>query len=191
MKVGVTGWNGFLASKLRQRNGIEWTEDIKDCDILFLLGSPTYTSADIDKQGAQVMHRYVNETIKIIDAFSGPVVFASSTGVDDIQLDHTGSTSYNLAKLYLENYVINHCDQWAILRIGTIISKDPDDIAAMKSDRIQPRVKSKDLSNIEWQDYYLYVDDFVNTTVDLIKNFKTGIVEYPLVRLTLTELAKL
>jgi len=191
MKVALTGWNGFLATKLRESTAVEWVEHPEKADMLLHLGSPTFTQAELHQHDAQVMHQYVRESIKIIDRFDGPVLFASTTGVDDIQLDHAGSTCYNLGKLYLENYVINNCDDWAVLRIGTIVSKDPDDIAAMKPDRIQPRIQRKDLANIEWEDYYLLVDDFVNTTLALIQDFKTGIVTYPLTKFTLAELSKI
>ena len=143
MKVALTGWGGFLATKLRTATDIEWTEDRNNCDMLILMGGPTFTDAELDQHDAQVMHQYVRETIRIIDRFDGPVIFASTTGVDDIQLDHRGSTSYNLAKLYLENYVMYNCDVWTILRIGTIISMDPADLLLMKQDRIQPRIKGK------------------------------------------------
>jgi hypothetical protein len=191
MKVALTGWGGFLATKLRTATDIEWTEDRNNCDMLILMGSPTFTDAELDQHDAQVMHQYVRETIRIIDRFDGPVIFASTTGVDDIQLDHRGSTSYNLAKLYLENYVMYNCDVWTILRIGTIISMDPADLLLMKQDRIQPRIKRKDLANIDWKDNYLLLEHFINTTLDRIRNFKTGIVEYQLTQFTIAELTKL
>lgn len=191
MKVAITGWNGFLASKLRENTKITWVEDRADSDMLLLLGGPTFTEAELSQHDAQVMHQYVRETIRDIDRYAKPIIFASTTGVDDIQLDHKGSTSYNLGKLYLENYLINNCDDWAILRIGTVISKNQEDIVMMKPDRIQPRIQSGDLSNIDWEDYYLMVDQFVNTTVEFILNFKQGIVEYPLTKITLAELKKI
>lgn len=191
MKVALTGWGGFLATKLRTATDIEWTEDRNNCDMLILMGSPTFTDAELDQHDAQVMHQYVRETIRIIDRFDGPVIFASTTGVDDIQLDHRGSTSYNLAKLYLENYVMYNCDVWTILRIGTIISMDPADLLLMKQDRIQPRIKRKDLANIDWEDNYLLLEHFINTTLDRIRNFKTGIVEYQLTKFTIAELTKI
>jgi len=137
------------------------------------------------------MHQYVRETIKLLDRTDAPVVFASTTGVDDIKLDHTGSTSYNLGKLFLENYVINNCDKYMILRIGTIVSKNPADIALMKPDRLQPRIQRNDLTNIPLEDYYLDVDTFVNTTMNSILNFKNGIVEYELTKYTLPALVQL
>jgi len=191
MKVALTGWGGFLATKLRTATDIDWTEDRDNCDMLILMGSPTFTGAELDQHDAQVMHQYVRETIRMIDRVDRPIIFASTTGVDDIQLDHRGSTSYNLAKLYLENYVMYNCDAWTILRIGTVISKDPTDLSLMKQDRIQPRIKRKDLTGIDWEDNYLLLDDFLNTTLDRIRNFKTGIVEYQLTKFTIAELAKI
>jgi nucleoside-diphosphate-sugar epimerase len=189
MKVKLTGWNGFLSTKLRENNSIEWVED-GPCDILFLMGGPTFTESELGQHDAQVMHQYVRETIKIIDRFPGHIIFASSTGVDDIRLDHKGSTCYNLAKLYLENYLINNTDRYTILRIGTIISNSLDDIARMKSDRIQPQIQNGIFPS-EWEDYYLDIDQFVNTTIDVILGETYGIVEYPLIKLTTAQLTKM
>ena len=190
MKIALTGWNGFLATKLRERTDVEWTEDREGSDALVLMGGPTFTDAELDQHDAQVMHQYVRETIKIVDRYRGPIIFASTTGVDDIQLDHKGSTNYNLAKLYLENYVLFEADSSAILRIGTVISKDHSDIAMMKPDRVQPRIQ-QGIMPTDWEDYYLYVDEFVNTTLDVILNKRTGIIEYPLAKLTLAQLTKI
>jgi len=38
---------------------------------------------------------------------------------------------------------------------------------------------------------HLMVDDFVNTTLELINNFKLGIIEYPKTTLTLPQLKRL
>jgi hypothetical protein len=190
MKIALTGWNGFLATKLREHTDVEWTEDRNNTDALVLMGGPTFTDPELDQHDAQVMHQYVRETIKIVDRYEGLIIFASTTGVDDIRLDHRGSTSYNLAKLYLENYIINNCDNYAILRIGTVISDNLDDIAIMKPDRVQPRIQQGIMPK-EWEDYYLFVNEFVNTTLDVVLNKRTGIIEYPLTKLTLAQLTKI
>lgn len=191
MKVLLTGWNGFLARKLRECTDIEWLEDSKDSDVLLLMGSPTFTDAELTQHDAQVMHQYVREAIRQIDRYSGPVVFASTTGVDDIQLNHKGSTAYNLAKLYLENYIINNCDKYLILRIGTIVSSNPKDIAMMRTDRVQQRIARKDYKNVSLEDYYLDIETFVTTTVDAICQSKDGILEYQLTKYKISELIKL
>ena len=187
MKVALTGWNGFLATKLRERTEVEWTEDINNSDTLLLMGSPIFTDKELGLHDAQVMHQYVRETIKMIDRYHGHIIFASTTGVDDIKLTHKGSTSYNLAKLYLENYVLYEADSSAVLRIGTIVSDKPEDVALMKPDRIQPRLLAGVLPE-EWEDNYLMVDDFVNTTMDAIINSKPGIIVYPLQRMSVAKL---
>lgn len=189
MRVTLTGWNGFLATKLREHTEIEWTEDL-NTDVLVLMGSPVFTDAELGIHDAQVLHQYVRETIKIIDRFEGHIIFASTTGVNDIQLDHKGSTSYNLAKLYLENYLLYEADSSAVLRIGTVVSDKPSDIAMMKPDRIQPMMLN-DIMPKEWDDEYLLVEDFVNTTIEAIITKKTGIVEYPLVKMSLIDLKRI
>lgn len=191
MRVAITGWNGFLASKLRENNNIEWTENFSNTDTLVLMGSPTFTGTELSVHDSQVMHQYVRETIKIVDRYSGNIIFASTTGVDDIQLDHQGSTSYNLAKLYLENYIINNADSWAILRIGTIVSKKFSDVQLMKSDRIQSKIINGNLKGIPMLDNYLDIDTFVDSTINLILNFRSGIHEYKLTQYTLPKLALL
>lgn len=191
MKVCITGWDGFLATKLRTRNEVEWTKWYSGCDLLLHLGSPTFTGHELTKFDAQMMHKYVKDSIKIFDGYRGPIMFASTTGVDDIQIDHGGSTSYNLGKLYLENYLMNNVDQWCILRIGTIVSQNYIEVGMMKPDRVQQRIARGDYSNIEMKDYYLDVDEFVNTTMDRILNFQNGIVEYKLQELSLPQLIKM
>jgi hypothetical protein len=189
MKIALTGWSGFLATKLREHTEVEWVEYPEQADTLLLMGSPTFTASELGLHDAQVMHQYVRETIKIVDRFDGHIIFASTTGVDDIQLDHKGSTSYNLGKLYLENYIINEADSCAILRIGTVVSNNPTDIAIMKPDRIQPQMLRGIMPN--WEDEYLLVDDFVNTTLDVVLNKRTGIIQYPLTKMTLAQLKKI
>lgn len=190
MKIAITGWNGFLATKLRERINVEWVEYPEDADVLLLMGSPTFTWSELDVHDAQVMHQYVRETIKIVDRFHGHIIFASTTGVNDIQLDHMGSTHYNLGKLYLENYILNEANSSAILRIGTIISDNPKDIDIMKPDRIQPQIRLGVFPK-EFEDYYLTIDDFVNITSNVILNKHTGIIEYPLKKFTLIQLKQI
>ena len=191
MRVGLTGWNGFLATKLREDTRIQWVNGTDDVDYVFLLGSPTFTAETITRPEAQVMHRYVKECIDIIDSATAPIIFGSSTGVNGIELTHAGSTAYNLSKLFLENYIINNCDEYLICRIGTIVSSDYDDVVAMKPDRVQPRLHRGDAKGIDTQDHYLDVDVFVTETVDAILNFKNQILEYPLEKLSIFQLMKM
>lgn len=188
MRVGLTGWNGFLAQKLRERTDVEWVNGTENIDLLFHLGSPTFTAHELTRDDAQVMHRYVKDSMELISKFSGPVMFGSTTGVDDICLTHNGSTSYNLGKLFLESYVLNNCDKYMIMRIGTIYSDSVADVAAMKQDRVQPRIMRGDLKDIPFEDWYLNVNTFVGQTMDAIQNFNTGIFEYNLVKLRMTQL---
>lgn len=188
MKIAMTGWNGFLATKLKERTEVEWVEYPAEADALLLMGSPTFCQEELDMHDAQVMHQYVRETIKIVDRHPGHIIFASTTGVDDIDFRaHRGSTSYNLGKLYLENYILNEADSCTILRIGTIVSHKPEDVAMMKPDRIQPQILQGVLPK-DYADHYLKVDDFVNTTIDVILNKKTGIIQYPLQVMSITQL---
>jgi hypothetical protein len=189
--VGVSGYNGFLASKLRTRLDIDWANRTTNIDYYLHLGSPTFTDAELTKENAQAMHRYVKETIELIDNLTVPIIFASTTGVDDIQLDHKGSTCYNLAKLYIENYIINNCEKYIILRIGTVISKSLKDVLQMKPDRLQQRIIQGNYTGIPLEDNYLNVEEFVNTTANIIHNFKNGIVTYNLQKIKLSELIKI
>ena len=188
MRVGLTGYNGFLASKLRNRQEIEWVDGVHNVDCLFLLGSPTFTGSELTAEDGKVMHSYVKQTVELIDNFKGHIAFASTTGVDDISLDHDGSTSYNLAKLYLENYIISNCSQYQIFRIGTIYSNSRTDVDVMKPDRIQPRIMRKDIKGIPFKDHYLDVDVFVQHTVDTLRGGHNGIFEYALEEKTIAGL---
>ena len=192
MKVTLTGWDGFLSRKLRENKNIQWQKEFHNSDFILLMGSPTFTGLNISKEEAKVLHNYVKETIDIIDKnLEKPIIFCSTTGVDDIDLDHQGSTAYNLSKLYLENYIINNVERWSILRIGTIISKDINDVMMMKSDRIQNRILKKEIQGIPFEDKYLHIETFVNSTIDLLKDFKVGIHYYNLVKYTLPKLSLL
>lgn len=188
MKVGISGWNGFLANKLRTRNEIEWVNRITDIDYYLHLGSPIFTETEISRANGMIMHDYVKHSMELIDSLEVPIIFGSSTGVNDIQYNHSGSTSYNLSKLFLENYIVNRCDNYMILRIGSIISSDIADVHKMKSDRLQPRIFAGQFTGIPYEDYYLDVNTFVDTTIDSILNFKTGIVEYTLKKMTIPAL---
>jgi hypothetical protein len=187
-RVGLSGWGGFLASKLRERTEVEWVDGTQNIDMYLHLGSPTFTHSQLSQHDAHVMHQYVRETIKLVDRLDMPIIFASTTGVDDLVLDHSGSTSYNLGKFYLENYIKYNCDDYLILRIGTIYSTRLSDVNEMKLDRLQPRILRKDYTDIPFEDLYLDVDVFVAKTIDAILNFKSGILEYPLDKLTMGKL---
>lgn len=188
IRVCLTGWNGFLSKKLRENSTIQWTNDFVNSDILLLMGSPTFTNNSLSTDDAKIMHRYVKDTMEIVDKYTNKIIFCSTTGVDDIQLDHSGSTSYNLSKLYLENYILNNCSQSAILRIGTIISDKISDIEMMKTDRIQSRILKGDFKNIPLKDKYLHVNTFIDSTIDIILNFTPGIHNFNLVEYSLSEL---
>lgn len=187
MKVYLTGGKGFLGSKMLERNEVEWVDNWENADIMFLMGSPTFTNHTLSSRDARVMHNYVKNTMRSIDEFTGPIILASTTGVDDIQLDHSGSTPYNLAKLFLEDYLVHGHNPYMILRIGTIVSKRRSDVDRMKPDRLQPKI-TRGIFDIDDVDYYLDVDTFVDSTIKYILNFEQGIKEYELIKLTKTQL---
>ncbi len=191
MKVSITGWNGFLANKLRERRDIEWVQYPEEADYVFLLGSPTFTSSSLTQENAQAMHQYVKETMEIVDKTTVPIFFASTTGVSDIELDHEGTTAYNLSKLFLENYIINHCEEYTICRIGTIITRDVKDFRIMKNDRVQKRIMNGNYEGVPGVDEYLDVNTFVEVTIDAMQNFETQILEYPLEVIGTQQLAKI
>ena len=190
MKFYISGRNGFLAHKLMQSNRYEWSEVTGSSDALFLLGSPTCAYGTLPSEFGTKMHSYVEQTIDTINNNRKPVVFASTTGVNDISLDHSGHTTYNLAKLYLENYIIHNVEQYLILRIGTIVSRSCTDVDMMKPDRVQQRLRRKEYTSIETQDSYLDVNTFVNHTLDTISTINNRIVEYPHISLSLFDLMR-
>jgi dTDP-4-dehydrorhamnose reductase len=188
MKIYLTGKNGFLARKLIE-SGIETTDSIVDAESIFLLGSPTVCD-EVTPAFAKSMHDYVAQTIDIIHSTNKRVIFASTTGVNDISLDHSGHTTYNLAKLYLENYIISNCENYLILRIGSIVSKKLTDVLMMKTDRIQQKILAKNYNGISMIDTYLDIDTFVKTTLDALDS-SSGILEFESTQYKLTELIKL
>ena len=187
MKIALTGYNGFLAKKLRARTEFEWTQDLWDANVVFHLGSPTFTQ-HMSKHDSIRMHEYVKDTINLIDDIKVPFVFASTTGVLNMHYNHDCHMTYDVSKLYLENYIINNCENYLILRIGTIYSKDINDVKMMKQDRVQPRVMNKDTSGIPFEDYYLNVDVFIDTTIEALTNIDNRIIEYPLEKLSMIKL---
>lgn len=186
--IGITGFNGFLSKKIRERNDFNWTKNLDEADIIFHLGCPTFP-AYMGKEENLQMYPYVEETIKLINQYSKkPFVFASTTGVLNIHYDHSSSMSYDVSKLFLENYVFNTCKKFLILRIGSIISNNIDDVKLMKSDRVQPRILNKDLKGIPFEDYYLDVNDFVDITIESLNNIDNRIIEYPFIKLPIHKL---
>ena len=191
MKVYLTGWDGFLARKLRETDAHEWTDNINEADVIFFLGSPTFTESKITRCRGLAMHDYVQQISDMIWHTNIPVIFASTTGVDDIELDHSGSTVYNLCKLYIENYIMHNSEDYLILRIGTIISDKKSDIDMMKPDRIQPRLLRGEFKDIPKEDEYLHVDTFVSQTNEAINNINNSIFEYDLEHHSMFDLIKM
>lgn len=179
----ITGENGFLFKQLQGK--IEDSDDL-----LFLLGSPTY-DFEIERCQANKLFNYVQETIDLINKnMNKYIVFASSTGVTDIDFEHKGMMTYTLAKLYLENYIIQNCNNYVILRIGTIVSNDLEIIKQMKGTRIQKRILMNNIKGIPMNDEYLDLNQFINETCDIINNKKQGIHHYQLQEMSLFDLRK-
>ena len=179
----ITGEKGFLAQELLQHMKIPK-------DTIILMGSPTFDVVNITTEQSLKLHDYVKETMDIVDRnLDKYIIFASSDGVDDIKFDHTGSTSYSVAKLFLENYIINRCKNHLILRIGTILSDDIEKVRRMKPTRIQNQILNK---RMRWmpalKEDYLMLDDFINETIEVIRQGKIGIHEYKLTEIKVTAL---
>jgi hypothetical protein len=45
--IGLSGWGGFLASKLRERTEVEWVDRTSDINMFVHLGSPTFTHSQL------------------------------------------------------------------------------------------------------------------------------------------------
>lgn len=190
MRFYITGMNGLLAHKLMQSDRYEWSDDPRSSDALFLLGSPTCGYGELPAEFGTNMHAYVEQTIDLISNHGKPIIFASTTGVNDISTDHAGHTTYNLAKLYLENYIIHNVEQYLILRIGTIVSRSRNDVDMMKPDRVQQRLRRKEYTTIDTQDSYLDINTFVEHTLDNISTINNQIIEYPHISLSLFDLMR-
>lgn len=178
-RIGITGFNGFLSKKIRERTEFDWTDNLNDCDIIFHLGCPTFPAYMSTRENVQ-MYDYVKQTMSMVDEFKAkPFIFASTTGVLNMHYDHSSSMSYDVSKLFLENYVINNCEKYLILRIGSIISDNINDVMSMKPDRVQRRLLNKDTKDIPFEDYYLFVNDFVDVTISELANINNRIIDYP------------
>lgn len=186
MSFQITGENGFLFNELKPH-----LESYNGKDGIFLLGSPTFDH-DLTKENSRELHRYVQETLQLINENKNKyIIFASSTSVDDINFSHSGSMSYALCKLFIENYIVNHCEDYLILRIGNIVSSDINTIRKMKETRIQQRILKKKYKNIPISDEYLNIETFIKETVEAINDHKTGIFEYTLTKMKITTLIKM
>lgn len=179
----ITGQKGFLAQELTNLMVIP-------DDMIILMGCPTFDVTTLSKRDAQKLHEYVKETIEIVDNNKEKyIIFCSSDSINDIKFDHTGSTPYSVSKLFLENYIINQCDNHLILRIGTIVSRDIDKVLKMKPTRIQNQILNKKMLYMPpLKDDYLMLDDFVKETIEVISNRQKGIYEYNMTELSLSEL---
>lgn len=177
----ITGENGFLYSQLYNK--------LPEDNYLFLLGSPTFDD-ELTRENSIKLHEYVKETIELINNNKDKyIIFASSTGVDDIDYEHKGYMTYTIAKLYLENYIITYCEEYLILRIGTIISNNKELILKMKNSRIQQKILNKTIKEYPNQ-MFLTLDNFLSETISAIKNKTIGIYHYSLTPMNFLQLLK-
>jgi len=193
MKVHITGPNGYLARKLQERNDWEWTTG-DEYDIMLLCGSPTHASEEtIPLDEGKVYHKYVIDTIQMMEKIPQevPIVFISTSDPDMIDIEHEGSTTYNLAKMFLESYIVHYRKHYQIHRMGTLISHRLDDIKMMKPDRIQQRILARDYSEVMDEDWFVYTDVAVDILINAMGMINNDIVHYPDERLTKLDLLKL
>jgi len=186
-KKVINGKNSYLIQKI-----LEKYDD--NPDIYLDFGAITCTKDNIPKDICTKIHQEYLDRIERWKHIDNLIVFASSTGVNDINLDHNGSTCYNLAKLMAENWLINSNKKYLILRIGTIYSTHPGDYDIMKQDRLPARIKRGDFKDMDLtaKDYYLDVDVFVDTTISEIEGYtKNKIVYYNLDYLNILALKRL
>lgn len=177
----ITGENGFLYSQIKDK--------LPNEDYLFLLGSPTFDD-ELTIEDSMKLHNYVQETIKLINQNKDKyIIFGSSTGVNDIDYEHKGFMTYSIAKLYLENYIITYCNEYLILRIGTIISNDKQLISKMKNSRIQQRILNKTIKENNTQNF-LTLDNFISETINAIQNKIVGIYNYSLIKMNFIQLLR-
>jgi len=189
--------NSYLVKKLLEKN-----IDFKNTDPIFLdFKANIFTGNKIPKDICKKIHKEYLDRIEYYKNLSDDIliVFASSTGVNDISINHDGSTCYNLAKLMTENWLLNSNKKYIILRIGTIYSTHKKDYNFMKKDRIPYKIfhnkisdlKDLGISNLGEKDYYLDIDNFVDTTIYEIENYnKNKIVKYNLEKLSIIDLKR-
>lgn len=163
----ITGPDGFLYNQL--------TMEDSD-DLLFLLGSPTTD----DKV---ILDEYVKSTKDLIRNNKHKyTVFASTAWIDQ------SDDYYNNAKKELEVFIAENCEKYLILKIADIISTDLEKVKQMKADRMQQQILQGNLSEIPMKGHYLDLNIFIAETQHAIRNGETGVHNYSLVELTLSEI---
>lgn len=190
----VTGQRGFIARKLFERTDVEWVMSPHDqYDTIVLAGSPTLAKPDFTREDGRQFHTYVVETIQLLETIpqQKKVLFVSTQSPAMISDKHDGNMPYLLAKLFLENYIIHHRDNYQIHRMGTIISRKRSDIMMMKPDRIQREILDKQTSNLRPTEDYVFVEDAIDSIIGGIYNSNNDIVYYPSTTMTSLELIKL
>ena len=194
-KIHITGHNGFLAKKIIQNIPDNIKLSDKDFDIYFDLGATIFTSNTISQEQCKLLFDEMIEKINIWKNLDDKIniLFASSTGVNDISLEHDNSTCYNLYKLTMENWLMNNKKNFTILRIGTIYSTNPNDYKIMKTDRVPFRIRNKNFKDIPMIDEYLDIKNFIKKTLYIIENITAApqIVEYELDELSIIQLSKI
>lgn len=163
----ITGPNGFLYNQLT----------IPDSDdLLFLLGSPTTD----DKV---ILDEYVKSTKKLIRNNKHKyTVFASTAWIDQ------SDDYYNNAKKELEVFIAENCEKYLILKIADVISTSLEKVNQMKPDRMQQQILQGNLSEIPMKGHYLDLNIFIAETQHAIRNRETGVHNYSLAELTLSEI---
>ena len=183
-KVHITGWNGFLATKLRQyltkfpSDVFELTSSTLDYDIYFDLGSTISTQTPIPKDICKKINRETISKIEMYDQIPKniPIIFGSSTGVLTLYNKDDESSCYDVCKMMLENWITYFKDSYLILRIDNIYSLDISDYSFMKKDRVPSRVyhnslTKEDIHQLNIIDTYLETNNFLIETIFEIEKF--------------------
>jgi len=172
MRILVTGFNGYLASKLisnlHEHDILRYTYDVRDLhmysdiDMILHFASPSDNEEfnDIHKTSTTIIDGTIN-MVKIAQANKCKLVYASTMGVYNPLLTDT----YCICKAAMDNYIRSVYNNYIILRIPRVYSK-------CRKKGLMKQIKNKSIPESDYNNVikFISLESFVQQTLPVLTN---------------------